>query len=91
MESIIPSSDLRNRYPEVSRRCKESNKPIYITESSGKPMPQSTTIISFPYSITVMFLPISAIPPRGIILSLLFSGHQTLSQLQVTMQARKEQ
>lgn len=31
MECIIPSSDLRNRYPEVSRRCKESNKPIYIT------------------------------------------------------------
>lgn len=31
MECIIPSSDLRNRYPEVSRHCKESNKPIYIT------------------------------------------------------------
>ena len=31
MECIIPSSDLRNRYPEVSKRCKESNKPIYIT------------------------------------------------------------
>ena len=31
MECIIPSSDLRNRYPEISRRCKESKKPIYIT------------------------------------------------------------
>lgn len=31
MESIIPSSDLRNKYPEISKRCKESKKPIYIT------------------------------------------------------------
>lgn len=31
MECIIPSSDLRNKYPEISKRCKESKKPIYIT------------------------------------------------------------
>ena len=32
MESTIrPSSDLRNRYAEVSRQCKELRKPIHIT------------------------------------------------------------
>ena len=31
MENIIPSSDLRNRYPEISRMCKETKKPVYIT------------------------------------------------------------
>lgn len=31
MENIIPSSDLRNRYQEISKLCKESNKPIFIT------------------------------------------------------------
>ena len=31
MENIIPSSDLRNRYPEISRMCKKTKKPVYIT------------------------------------------------------------
>ena len=31
MNNIIPSSDLRNRYPEVSRMCKETGKPVFIT------------------------------------------------------------
>ena len=31
MQNIIPSSDLRNRYPEISRMCKKTKKPIYIT------------------------------------------------------------
>lgn len=31
MENIIPSSDLRNRYPEISKMCKETKKPVYIT------------------------------------------------------------
>ena len=31
MENIIPSSDLRNRYPEVSRHAKETHMPIFIT------------------------------------------------------------
>ena len=31
MSNIIPSSDLRNRYPEVSRMCKETGKPVFIT------------------------------------------------------------
>ena len=31
MQNIIPSSDLRNRYPEVSRMCKETGKPVFIT------------------------------------------------------------
>ena len=31
MQNIIPSSDLRNRYPEVSRLCKETGKPVFIT------------------------------------------------------------
>ena len=31
MQCIIPSSDLRNKYQEISKRCKESKKPIYIT------------------------------------------------------------
>ena len=35
--------------------------------SSGKLMPQSTIIMSPPYSIAVMFLPISPMPPKGII------------------------
>lgn len=28
---IRPSSDLRNKYSEVSNQCKESKEPIYIT------------------------------------------------------------
>lgn len=31
MESIRPSADLRNRYSEISKECKESKQPIYIT------------------------------------------------------------
>lgn len=31
MENIIPSSDLRNRYKTISKMCKETQKPIYIT------------------------------------------------------------
>lgn len=31
MESIRPSSDLRNRYPELSSLTKETGEPIYIT------------------------------------------------------------
>ena len=36
---------------------------------SGKDMPQSTIIASSPYSYTVIFLPISPSPPRGITLT----------------------
>ena len=28
---IRPSSDIRNNYPELSRICKETGKPVYIT------------------------------------------------------------
>ena len=45
-----------------------TRSPPYMS-SSGKPTPQSITIISFPYSRTVQFLPISSRPPRGIIFS----------------------
>ena len=31
MQNIIPSSDLRNRYPEISRILKDTKQPIYIT------------------------------------------------------------
>lgn len=31
MESIRPSSDLRNHYKEISRQCHESREPVYIT------------------------------------------------------------
>ena len=31
MENIIPSSDLRNRYPEISRISKETHVPFIIT------------------------------------------------------------
>jgi len=31
MESIRPSADLRNHYAEISKACKESKKPVYIT------------------------------------------------------------
>ena len=31
MELIRPSADLRNRYSEVSRDCKENKQPTYIT------------------------------------------------------------
>ena len=31
MESIRPSADLRNRYSEVSRDCKENKQSVYIT------------------------------------------------------------
>lgn len=31
MESIRPSSDLRNRYPELSSMTRESGAPIFIT------------------------------------------------------------
>lgn len=31
MDNIRPSSDLRNKYSEMSTLCKESREPIYIT------------------------------------------------------------
>lgn len=31
MPTIRPSSDIRNNYQEISRLCKETGKPVYIT------------------------------------------------------------
>ena len=31
MENIRPSSDLRNRYGEISALCKETSEPVFIT------------------------------------------------------------
>ena len=31
MESIRPSSDLRNHYNEISKQCREERKPVIIT------------------------------------------------------------
>ena len=31
MPNIRPSSDIRNNYPEISRLCKETGRPVYIT------------------------------------------------------------
>ena len=33
MPTIIPSTDLRNRFPEVERLAKESKEPIYLTKN----------------------------------------------------------
>lgn len=31
MEMIRPSADLRNHYSEISKACRESRQPVYIT------------------------------------------------------------
>ena len=31
MEGIRPSADLRNRYSELSRLCRDTKRPVYIT------------------------------------------------------------
>lgn len=31
MPDIRPSADIRNNYPEISRLCKQTGKPVYIT------------------------------------------------------------
>ena len=31
MENIRPSSELRNKYNEISNLCKETREPVYIT------------------------------------------------------------
>ena len=31
METIRPSSDLRNKYPEISRLTRETREPVFIT------------------------------------------------------------
>ena len=31
MESIRPSADLRNHYGEISRACRDSKQPVFIT------------------------------------------------------------
>lgn len=31
MELIRPSADLRNHYSEISKQCRESRQPVYIT------------------------------------------------------------
>lgn len=31
MTNIRPSADLRNNYQEISRQCKETGEPVYIT------------------------------------------------------------
>ena len=33
MPIIRPSSDLRNKYNEISKICHETNKPVYITKN----------------------------------------------------------
>ena len=33
MPSIRPSSDLRNKYVEISQFCHEYNEPVYITKN----------------------------------------------------------
>lgn len=33
MPAIIPSTDLRNNFPEVERLAKESKEPIYLTKN----------------------------------------------------------
>ena len=33
MPTIRPSSDLRNKYGEISRFCHEYNEPVYITKN----------------------------------------------------------
>ncbi len=45
-------------------------------------MPQSTTMISPPYSYTVMFLPISFSPPSGMIFKFSAKMHSLLMDLQ---------
>ena len=47
-------------------------KSIPSISSSGKAKPQSTRIMSFSYSNTVIFLPISSNPPNGIIFNFSF-------------------
>lgn len=34
MVKIVPSSDLRNSYPKISKLCHESSEPIYLTKNS---------------------------------------------------------
>lgn len=31
MPTIRPSADIRNNYPEISKFCKETQSPVYIT------------------------------------------------------------
>lgn len=31
METIRPSADLRNHYSDISKQCRESRQPVYIT------------------------------------------------------------
>ncbi len=31
MPNIRPSADIRNNYPEISKLCKETGQPVYIT------------------------------------------------------------
>ena len=31
MPTIRPSADIRNNYPEISKLCKETQSPVYIT------------------------------------------------------------
>lgn len=35
MPKIIPSSDLRNKYNNISKMCHESNSPVYITKNGS--------------------------------------------------------
>ena len=31
MDTIVPSADLRNSYNKMSKKCKETREPVYIT------------------------------------------------------------
>lgn len=35
MPKIIPSSDLRNKYNEISLMCHETREPVYITKNGA--------------------------------------------------------
>lgn len=35
MTNILPSSDLRNKYKEISKYCHDTNEPVYLT-NNGK-------------------------------------------------------
>ena len=65
--------------------CKKENDEPFANVTAyfqGVDTPQSTTIISLPYSKTVIFLPISSSPPRGIIFS--FSANLNKISFQIS-------
>ena len=74
-----------NRAIEILQKVRDRTRVVLVAvrdddAAQGNIRPASSTIMSFPHSNTVMFLPIASRPPRGMIFSLALGSLPALDE-----------